>query len=86
MCYPRETSMSSLTASVFFTMRVPKRQLIIYFLVARLQRDAGKIGIVSTNDNDLNRRIQRSKQRSAIPFLMEIFLLAPWELWKVRNR
>lgn len=45
-----------------------------------------KLGIAWVNDDDIHRRIVYSRQLASIPFFMEIFLIATWELWKVRNR
>jgi len=45
-----------------------------------------KVGINWTQDSSRIRRIQRSKQRSSRCLFMEVFLIAAWELWKVRNR
>jgi len=37
-------------------------------------------------DGAIHRRIERTRQVAGLPFFMEIFLLAAWELWKIRNR
>jgi hypothetical protein len=45
-----------------------------------------KFGIQWVNDDDIHRKIERSSQLAGPPFFMEIFLIAAWELWKIRNR
>lgn len=45
-----------------------------------------KIGINWVNDVEIHKRIERTKPLAGIPFFMEIFLIAAWELWKIRNR
>lgn len=45
-----------------------------------------KIGISWVSDGEIHRRIERTKPLTGMPFFMEIFLLAAWELWKIRNR
>lgn len=45
-----------------------------------------KLGLIWTNDEDIHRRIMRTRQLANNPCFTEIFLIAAWEIWKVRNR
>jgi len=36
--------------------------------------------------DDLHMMIERTRQQTGLPLFMEIFLIAAWELWKIRNR
>jgi len=45
-----------------------------------------KLGVSWVTEDDLSKRIERSRQMAGLPFFMEIFLIAAWELWKIRNR
>jgi hypothetical protein len=45
-----------------------------------------KIGITWDNDVIIHKRIERTKHLSGRPFFMETFLIAAWEIWKIRNR
>jgi hypothetical protein len=45
-----------------------------------------KLGVNWVIEDDLPKRIECSRQMAGLPFFMEIFLIATWELWKIRNR
>lgn len=45
-----------------------------------------KIGMVWVQDDNIHRRIIASRFQASQRYFMEIFLIAAWELWKVRNR
>jgi hypothetical protein len=38
-----------------------------------------------TEDNDLHAKIISGRTQNTLPFFMEIFLVATWEIWKLRN-
>jgi hypothetical protein len=58
----------------------------LFFECDFAKRCWSKLGINWTPDNDIHRRIEYTRQQSGYPFFMELFLIASWELWKVRNR
>ena len=45
-----------------------------------------KLGISWTAEIDIHYKIIHTRRQNGIPFFMEIFLIAAWELWKIRNR
>jgi hypothetical protein len=45
-----------------------------------------KLRIIWVTESDIHRRIELSRQIAGLPFFMEIFLIAAWEIWKIRNR
>jgi hypothetical protein len=58
----------------------------LFFECSFAKRCWDKIGINWVNDSEIHRRIERSKHLAGLPFFMEIFLIAAWELWKIGNR
>lgn len=58
----------------------------LFFQCSFARRCWDKLGISWVNDPVISRRVTRTKIRSTMPFFMEIFQLAAWELWKMRNR
>ena len=45
-----------------------------------------KLSINWVDNLDLHHRIVQSRRAANMPFFMEIFLIAAWEIWKLRNR
>lgn len=45
-----------------------------------------KLGIVWDPDHDIHRKIIRTREQAGSSLFIELFLIASWELWKVRNR
>lgn len=45
-----------------------------------------KLGIVWSLEADIHIKIMKTRQQIGLPFFIEIFLIAAWELWKIRNR
>lgn len=45
-----------------------------------------KLGITWTQESDIHRRISTIRHITGMPYFMDIFLIAAWELWKVKNR
>lgn len=58
----------------------------LFFDCAFAKRCWDKVGIAWVNDAVLHKRVECSKHLYSLPFFMEIFLIAAWELWKIRNR
>jgi retron-type reverse transcriptase len=44
-----------------------------------------KIHILWVDVSEIHHRILRTRNASTIPFFMEIFIIAAWEIWKLRN-
>jgi len=44
------------------------------------------LGISWTAEIDIHYKIIHTGRQNGIPFFMENFLIAAWELWKIRNR
>jgi hypothetical protein len=57
----------------------------LFFECAFAKRCWDKLRIVWISEDDIHRRILITRQQAGIPFFVEIFLLAAWELWKLRN-
>lgn len=45
-----------------------------------------KLSIDWVMEADIHSRFLRTKQQAGLPLFTEIFLIAAWELWKIRNR
>lgn len=45
-----------------------------------------RLGIIWAPEDNFTRRFEQTRDQAGLPFFMEIFLLAAWELWKVQNR
>jgi hypothetical protein len=50
------------------------------------QRCWSKLSINWSPDAEIQERILNTRSAVGLPFFMEIFNLAAWELWKIRNR
>jgi len=82
-----ETLMCSPVVSVCYVMKGMRRPLIIFFFECCFARKYwDELGINWVAETDLHRRIERSRQLAGLPFFMELFLIAAWEIWKIRNR
>lgn len=58
----------------------------LFFDCCFAKRCWDKLGINWVIESDIHKRIERNRQLAGLPFFMEIFLIAAWELWKIRNR
>ena len=73
LCVLCDDGMEETIDHLFFQCRFPKQCW-------------DKLGVSWVTEDDLSKRIERSRQMAGLPFFMEIFLIAAWELWKIRNR
>jgi hypothetical protein len=60
--------------------------LHLFFECSFAKKCWDKLGITWSHEADIHRRIVTTRQLAGLPYFMEIFLIAAWELWKVRNR
>lgn len=58
----------------------------LFFDCPLARRCWNKLNVTWTMDNDISARIINTRMVTALPYFMEIFLIASWELWKLRNR
>ena len=57
----------------------------LFFRCSFARRCWDKIGIQWNNDLSLHSRVAHAKQQWNLPFFMEALIIAPWEIWKIRN-
>jgi hypothetical protein len=84
--YSAATTMLSLLHLVSFAIPVQERPEIIFSLNANFSQSCWALISLSWEDNlDIHGKVALARSLFLQPFFMEIFLVAAWELWKLRN-